>query len=526
MSDETVSQEDYVKFKKLLQFFVWQSNKNAYNGRVEKPTRSSNQEFLKHYVLESDFTKITKKLPDFGISFFMCGRFNTELSTYINIKLFNIIGKFENRKIIALRNLIRLDIPSLSILGNLRKRCEERNKQFKEYSLEDLGLEKDYPQNISEELKSINNANDNIKNMLNEYLKTYNEFCEEIEQAISGPKEQETLKQEMDDFIKKCNEDMKQSMEQDMQSKITLSATPKLYHYTTLTTLKKIIESKKILATHIKYLNDKSEIQYAIDKVLSPAIKYIEKEKDEEEEKGIITGENRENIQKFLNRLKKEAKKQSSINLYITSLSTESDTLSQWRGYGKGEDSVCIGFDAQKIIENSCNRIGIFEVEYGNEGEEKSLSVIMDYLKSINDILSKHPNEEISDEQYSSLLNIFFVYLAKAKDDVWKGEHECRVIYNSKNDKIEPEFRIDLGKGYLVPYLKENLYEISEIILPQSDNFESIKIAIKKLLRNNDFKENIEIKESKIPIVYDTPSIEFLKIFLDPPAPSSCVVLF
>ncbi|MCL1966751.1 MAG: DUF2971 domain-containing protein [Fibromonadales bacterium] len=520
MSDETVSREDYVKFKKFLQFFVWQSNKNAYNGWVEKPTRSSNQEFLKHYMLESDFTKITKKLPDFGISFFMCGRFNTELSTYINIKLFNIIGKFENKKIVSLKNLIRLDIPSLSILGDLRKRCEERNKQFKEYSLEDLELKKDYPQNISEELKSINNANNNIENMLNEYLKTYKEFCNDIELAISGPKEQETLKQEMDDFIKKCNENMKQDMEQKMGDFIKkrnedMKQSMKLYHYTTLTTLKKIIESKKILATHIKYLNDKSEIQYAIDKALSPAIEEIEKEKN------IVLEKNR-----VLNRLKKEAEKQSSIDLYITSLSTKSDDLGQWRGYGKGEDSVCIGFDAQKIIEkNSCNRIGIFKVEYGDK-EKWPIDIFLGYLKNIDDILSKHPNEEISDEQYSLLLDILFVYLAKAKDGVWEREEECRVIYNSKNHNIEPEFRIDLGKGYLVPYIKENLYEISEIILPQSDNFESIKIAIKKLLRKEGFKENIEIKESKIPIVYDTPSIKFLEVFVDPPAPQSCVVLF
>jgi len=265
MSGKTIvaSQEDYLKFKKLLQFFVWQSNKNADNGRAEKPTRATNPQFIEHYGLETEFNKIAGL--DFGICFFMCGRFNTKLSTYINIELLNIIGEFKNGKIVALKNEIRLDIPSISISGDLRERCEERNKQLKDrYSLEELGIEKDYPPKISE-------ANDNLKKMFDEYLKIYNDFYKEIKRAIYGPKEKhssKTLEQEIDDIIKKYNETIKQDMKRDMQS-------PILYHYTNLSAFKKIVESKKLLASHIKYLNDKSEIQYALKKIFIPAIKDI-----------------------------------------------------------------------------------------------------------------------------------------------------------------------------------------------------------------------------------------------------------
>jgi hypothetical protein len=497
------SQDDYVKFKKLLQFFVWQSSKNADNGRAESPSRI-NPKFMGHYELEPEFNKIADL--DFMIRFFMVGRFNTELSTYINIRLLNIIGKFEKGKIVALRNLIKLDIPSISISGDLRKRCEERNEQLKYYSLEELGIEKDCPsEKISEALKSVKDANDSLKKMFDEYLKIYKDFYEEIEQAVSQPKEKHssiTLEQEMNDFIEKFKEDMAQAM----QSDIEFSAISTLYHYTNLTALKKIVESKKLWATHIKYLNDKGEIKYVLDNIFFPAIDCIIPAIDDIYEQ----------IQKFLKRLKNDIAKQFSIDLYVTSFSTKRDMLSQWRGYSKGYDSVCIGFDAKRIIENPGNRIGIFKVEY--EDDEEKLTT---YLSGIYNVLSKHPNEEISNEQYLSLLEILFIFFAKTKHPSWREEQECRLIYESKwktnGERIEPEFRIDKGKGYLIPYMAEDIYEISEIILPQSDNFESIKIAIKKLLKKNGLNENIEIKESEIPIAYDTPSTEFLEAFNEPP---------
>lgn len=509
------SQEDYVKFKKFLQFFVWQSSKNADNGRAESPTKNKNfdstdnLEFTNHYGLDSDFNKMVNGKLNFTIRFFMCGRFNSELSTYINIELLNIIGKFEKGKIVALKNLIRLDIPSISIEGELRKRCEERNEQSKDpYYLKDLGISKDCPQEkISEALKTIIDANDSLKKMLDEYLEIYNEFYEEIKlalgQPIGQPKEKigtRTLEQEISDFIEEFKENMK-------QSNILPSATSKLYHYTTLTTLKKIIENNNLRATHIKYLNDKGEIKYVLEKLFFPAIDNIIPNIDD------IYNQTRE----ILKQLKNDIAKPTSIDLYITSFSAKSDTLSQWRGYGKGYDSVCIGFDVKKMIGTSSNRIGLFKVKYEDDYDELST-----YLSNIKDILLKHPKEKINEneELYMSLLEILFIYFAKTKDTVWVEEDESRLIYHSKQDrngkKIDPEFRVD-GKRYLIPYISENLFEISEIILPQSDNFESIKMAIEKLLKEKGRNEKIEITESKIPIAYEEPSKKFLETFTEQP---------
>ena len=82
------------------------------------------------------------------------------------------------------------------------------------------------------------------------------------------------------------------------------------------------------------------------------------------------------------------------------------------------------------------------------------------------------------------------------------------MIYNSK--LTESEFRIDKKRGYLVPYITKKPFEISEIILPQSDNFENIKIVLEKKLG-----EKFKIKRSDISIVYEASSFESLEAFLE-----------
>jgi hypothetical protein len=182
MSKTTVpSQEDYVKFKKFLRFFVRQANKNARNGRAEKPTKnrgedlgSDKPEFINRYGLDPKFSKMAGL--DFIIRFFMCGQYNTERSTYINIGLFDIIAQFDNnKKITALQNKIRLEIPSLKIIGEAARLCSERNKKLKQpYKIKDLGIDSDNDEAPNHFLKS----------MLDEYLGIYNDFYEYIKPFI------------------------------------------------------------------------------------------------------------------------------------------------------------------------------------------------------------------------------------------------------------------------------------------------------------------------------------------------------
>jgi hypothetical protein len=171
-----VCENDYVKFKKLLRFFVSQSNKNAANGRAELPTKNKtgkgltedNPEFLAHYGLEKGFNKIAGL--DFIVRFFMGGEYNTPNSTYININVFDIVGQFENRRLVAMRHLIKLDMPGFKIMDReLVKRGSQRNRMRKlgYRSVEELGIHEDKEEE----------PNGLVRGLLDEYLVSYREFA-------------------------------------------------------------------------------------------------------------------------------------------------------------------------------------------------------------------------------------------------------------------------------------------------------------------------------------------------------------
>jgi hypothetical protein len=100
----------------------------------------------------------------------MGGEYNTPNSTYININVFDIVGNFENRRLVALRHLIKLDIPGFKITDReLVKRGSQRNRMRKlgYRSVEELGIHEDN----DEEPNCL------LKSLLDEYLTSYNEFA-------------------------------------------------------------------------------------------------------------------------------------------------------------------------------------------------------------------------------------------------------------------------------------------------------------------------------------------------------------
>ncbi|MCL2281843.1 MAG: hypothetical protein FWC26_00825 [Fibromonadales bacterium] len=174
------SEEDYIKFKKFLQFFVQQSAENRngptgpnrlYSGAdlTNDNKRRANAEFLRSYNLADDFAEIAGL--KFGIMFYFSENAHNDMnSTYINIGLFNIVGQFEIGKVIALRNYIRLGIPpaapTLKITGEARDLCAARNNDTQFNRITDLGIDDNDAPNAL------------LKSMLDEYLKNYSELFE------------------------------------------------------------------------------------------------------------------------------------------------------------------------------------------------------------------------------------------------------------------------------------------------------------------------------------------------------------
>jgi len=262
-----------------------------------------------------------------------------------------------------------------------------------------------------------------------------------------------------------------------------------VYHYTSMETLLKIVESKTIRATSIRYLNDISERDYAISEIgkrVTQHPKEIQTLFDCCFEKGDANG--------------------SFEDLpFVASFSGVRDSLSQWRSYCPNGNGVCIGFAVESLIHG--------EVDLGEERKRKDIenrwlghvSTVFDpvqYLNSdsgetfdkvINELVKDALQEqkaweesvsyEVDEEgrrSYGYIGTEQFVKSAldrvasHTKHDSFKAENEFRLVVKIwfASDRIE--FRC--SKSTLIPYVSVSLPIPNEFATPRKVSLYALPI--------------------------------------------------
>jgi hypothetical protein len=110
-----------------------------------------------------------------------------------------------------------------------------------------------------------------------------------------------------------------------------------LYHYTDSRGLIGILESKKLWATDINYLNDSMELRYGSE-IISKAI----------EEK---LAEQTDELKTFLEDVRVYVMiNSSSTNAYVVCFCEENNLLSQWRAYASRGAGYSIGIEARALV--------------------------------------------------------------------------------------------------------------------------------------------------------------------------------
>ena len=107
-----------------------------------------------------------------------------------------------------------------------------------------------------------------------------------------------------------------------------------LYHYTSVESFKKIIESQKIRATRYDQMNDTSEIEIGLNLLLDAVKKYPVHSSLHDYKDFLISGI--------------ESYKEDTLEVYVLSLSGDEDSLYQWPAYAPN-GGVAIGFDYKKV---------------------------------------------------------------------------------------------------------------------------------------------------------------------------------
>jgi len=132
-----------------------------------------------------------------------------------------------------------------------------------------------------------------------------------------------------------------------------------VYHYTSMDTLLKIVESGFIWATNIRYLNDVMERRHCLDQIRSFMSLH---EPNEVIDKAKLLG---------LLDEKQENEKSFYFLPFVASFSKERDSLPQWRSYCPRGNGVSIGFRTESLVNGFVEKFDPFI----STGEGKKLKL-------------------------------------------------------------------------------------------------------------------------------------------------------
>lgn len=182
----------------------------------------------------------------------------------------------------------------------------------------------------------------------------------------------------------------------------------KLFHYTTMEALTKIMQKENVcfLATHYKYLNDPSEYQWGLEQIKSKCADFNTDETD----------------------------------LFILSLSKQRDFLPMWSMYAQNGNGVMLEVSN---LASSC-----FEYSFMMADCEYDIEKI-----DLHSKLRLYERYKNSDDKFRQRLGLSWDKMLPAviKHPAYKYENEKRLIFN-KLDNEEVFFRE--RKGILIPCVK------------------------------------------------------------------------
>ncbi len=273
----------------------------------------------------------------------------------------------------------------------------------------------------------------------------------------------------------------------------TSSTTDILWHYTSIDTALKILETNQLRATHSSFLNDTTEVITGAKHLLS----YMETKYSNQNElldiKELLKGYSSEHIKYF----------------FILCFSANGDSLSQWRSYTPN-GGCAIGFDKMKLNDKISNVKGVkklcnsfFKCFYTD-------LIKTDTRTEIEAEFDEICQKEIQYKQSKSskpltTLNIACL-LAAMKDKSFEVEDEYR--FNLMRDQDYPVEFFNMR-----PYINvkiENIWECIKTIRisPNYPNkfgkqaLEFINAKICEQLKKDKLEELFTIEESKIPYYY------------------------
>lgn len=269
-----------------------------------------------------------------------------------------------------------------------------------------------------------------------------------------------------------------------------------LWHYTSISGVKGIFTEGCLWFSDAAFLNDSSELSYAVD-----VAEDVIRRKIKAEARPLV----QEYLQAFLAKIKGDREHQQSYGFtnpaFVACFCREDDSLHLWRAYTGNGRGYSIGFFPSEILSQlkpiqvelriatrlsdkgrreirSLTKVyspALREVIYEEKEQTELLKKVVD---SFSQILIDNEAEFQSGDMNNltrgifidRLYSVFYQYLCCFKHPTFKEEREWRYIYTPDfSTKAKPKGGLPKKKvnyresgGYMVPYLKINIAEVSK----------------------------------------------------------------
>lgn len=253
-----------------------------------------------------------------------------------------------------------------------------------------------------------------------------------------------------------------------------------LYHYTSPSGLRGIVERKSLHCSSAQHLSDAEEISFAVNET-RPFLREITEELQQGEHQ--FAGEI-----DLLRRLVESLEKIETEQVYVGSFSVKGNLLSQWRAYCPNRGGYSVGFDAEKLAALSkTNGFNLVKCVYSRDDywpelEELVMNTLQTYRDARRDETQYYPSAE---DMATSLVDFFEAGLAelaaRVKHPAFREEQEWRLVASPLATSLLPvEFR--QGPSSIVPFIDFALEVASDIQLEEGDyTRQELRLPISKI---------------------------------------------
>jgi hypothetical protein len=322
-----------------------------------------------------------------------------------------------------------------------------------------------------------------------------------------------------------------------------------LYHYTSLEALVAIVQSKRLRASNIRFLNDTSEALRLKEDVIGILQKRFSSSEEDRE---------------IVNTLIHSIQSRPSQSLFVASLSENSDLLSQWRAYCPSGLGVSIGFSGDSLNEQfvanprgdkpfflSARLQKVRYYESSHLGElEATMEKLLEFERKAGTQSSKYPNFNVMNAVFpmfkgtvfqkgeldeilkltidkirevegdsdvklcpvgSAMAGWVFLLSPFIKHSAFKEECEWRKVV-SKDFRPMPGQKFRMGKSTLIPFVEIMLdvrregaecvprekYFINEVIVGPTPTPDLTLEALRSLF-DSEGHPDVTVRSSRIP---------------------------